>query len=78
MKRVTLVDMESVDAEGFVRKIGHVDLMAIRDPRRIARQRGDRPQGAPDDVITSDLLEEVYGVRLPVATIEGKPFVLAV
>ena len=52
VKRVTLVDMESVDAEGFVRKIGHVDLMAIRDPRRIARQRGDRPQGAPDDVLT--------------------------
>ena len=37
---------------GFVRKIGHVDLMAIRDPERLARQRGDRPQGAPDDVAT--------------------------
>lgn len=52
VKRVTLVDLESVDAEGFVRKIGHVDLMAIRDPGRLARSRGDRPQGAPDDVAT--------------------------
>ena len=47
------------------------NLVALADGRIVA-------QGAPDDVITSDLLEEVYGVRLPVATIEGKPFVLAV
>lgn len=47
------------------------NLVALADGRIVA-------QGAPDDIITSDLLEEVYGVRLPVATIEGKPFVLAV
>lgn len=35
-------------------------------------------QGAPDDIITPDLLEQVYGVRLGVTAIEGKPFVLAV
>ena len=35
-------------------------------------------QGAPDDIIAPDLLEQVYGVRLGVTTIEGKPFVLAV
>ncbi len=52
VKRVTLVDMGAVDAEGFVRKLGHVDLMAIRDPERLARQRGDRPAGAADDVLT--------------------------
>ena len=48
-KRVYLVDLGDVDAEGFVRKIGHIDLMAIRDPDNIARQRGDRPAGAPND-----------------------------
>ncbi|WP_294361762.1 ABC transporter ATP-binding protein [uncultured Senegalimassilia sp.] len=47
------------------------NLVALAGGRIVA-------QGAPDDIITSDLLEEVYGVRLPVATIEGKPFVLAV
>lgn len=52
VKRVTLVDMGAVDAEGFVRKLGHVDLMAIRDPERLARQRGDRPAGAADDVLS--------------------------
>lgn len=48
-KRVYLVDLGDTDAEGFVRKIGHIDLMAIRDPQNLARQRGDRPAGAPND-----------------------------
>ena len=47
------------------------NLVALAGGRIVA-------QGAPDDIITSGLLEEVYGVRLSVATIEGKPFVLAV
>lgn len=51
-KRVYLVDLGAPDAEGFVRKIGHVDLMAIRDPDARARQRGDRAAGAPDGVFT--------------------------
>ena len=48
LKRIYLVDMGAADAEGFVRKIGHIDLMAIQDPERIARQRGDRAPGAAD------------------------------
>ncbi len=52
LKRIYLVDMGAVDAEGFVRKIGHIDLMAIQDPQRVARSRGDRPQGAADTVFT--------------------------
>ena len=49
-KRVYLVDLGAPDAEGFVRKIGHIDLMAIQDPERVARQRGDRAPGASDTV----------------------------
>ncbi len=45
-KRVYLVDMGAVDADGFVRKIGHIDLMNIRDPNGIARQLGDLGEGA--------------------------------
>ncbi|WP_207540305.1 esterase-like activity of phytase family protein [Sabulicella rubraurantiaca] len=60
VKRVTLVDMGSTDAEGFVRKIGHVDLMAIRDPQSIARHRGDRAPGAEETVL-----------RFPFFTIEN-------
>lgn len=51
-KRVYLVDLGATDAEGFVRKIGHVDLMAIRDPNGVARLRGDVPADAPPDVFT--------------------------
>jgi len=52
LKRIYLVDMSAVDAEGFVRKIGHIDLMAIQDPERVARQRGDRAVGASDTVFS--------------------------
>lgn len=46
-KRVYLVDLGAADAEGTVRKLGHVDLMAIRDPEGLARVRGDVPEGTP-------------------------------
>ncbi|WP_270936427.1 esterase-like activity of phytase family protein [Falsiroseomonas oryzae] len=52
VKRVTLVDMAQTDAEGFVRKIGHIDLMAIRDSEGLARLRGDLPANAPRDRFT--------------------------
>ena len=51
-KRVYLVDLGAVDAEGFARKIGHIDLMAIQDPERTARQRGDRAADAADTVFS--------------------------
>jgi hypothetical protein len=37
LKRVVLIDTATVDAEGFVRRIGHIDLMAIADPDGKAR-----------------------------------------
>ncbi|NKE48713.1 esterase-like activity of phytase family protein [Roseomonas frigidaquae] len=49
VKRVTLIDLSQTDAEGFVRKIGHLDLLAIRDPEGLARQHGDRAPDAPRD-----------------------------
>lgn len=32
VKRITLVDTARIDAEGYIRRIGHVDLMNIDDP----------------------------------------------
>ncbi len=32
LKRVVLIDTASLDAEGFVRRIGHIDLMDLADP----------------------------------------------
>jgi hypothetical protein len=52
VKRVTLVDIAQTDAEGFVRKIGHIDLMAIRDTEGLARQRGDLPANAAREGFT--------------------------
>ena len=52
MKRVTLVDLGAPDAEGFVRKIAHIDLLDIRDPENLARQRGDRAASLPADRFT--------------------------
>jgi hypothetical protein len=37
LKRVVLIDTATVDADGFVRQIGQVDLMAIADPNGVAR-----------------------------------------
>ena len=37
VKRIVLVDTASLDAEGFVRRIGHIDLMDIQDPDGKAR-----------------------------------------
>jgi hypothetical protein len=37
LKRIVLIDTAAVDAEGFVKRIGHIDLMAIADPEGKAR-----------------------------------------
>jgi hypothetical protein len=47
VKRISLVDFSQVDANGFVRKIGYIDLMAMQDPDNRARQRGDLAPNAP-------------------------------
>lgn len=39
-KRVFLVDLADADADGFLRKIGSIDLLAIQDPDHKARQGG--------------------------------------
>jgi hypothetical protein len=42
-KRVYKINLKDADAEGFVRKIGYVDLLAIDDPRGLARVgKGDK------------------------------------
>jgi hypothetical protein len=38
VKRVVLIDTATLDADGFVRRIGHIDLMDIADPDGMNRQ----------------------------------------
>ncbi|QTD46709.1 esterase-like activity of phytase family protein [Ottowia testudinis] len=41
-KRVYKVSLKDADADGFVRKIGYVDLLDINDPKAVARVGGDK------------------------------------
>jgi hypothetical protein len=46
LKRVVLIDTATLDAEGFVRRIGHIDLMDLADPEA----RGRIPTAAARDL----------------------------
>ena len=39
-KRIYKVDFAQADADGFVKKVGYIDLMDIDDPNKLARQGG--------------------------------------
>ncbi len=39
-KRIYKVDLAQADADGFVKKVGYIDLMDIDDPQMLARQGG--------------------------------------
>ncbi len=39
-KRIYKVDLAQADADGFVKKVGYIDLMDIQDPNKLARQGG--------------------------------------
>ncbi|KAA0682852.1 esterase-like activity of phytase family protein [Roseomonas genomospecies 6] len=41
-KRIYKIDFAQADAEGFVKKVGHIDLMDIGDPKGVARIGGDK------------------------------------
>ena len=47
------------------------EILAMKEGKMIG-------QGGPEEILTEELLEEIYGVRLPVFTVEKKPFILAV
>lgn len=40
LKRIYKVDFAQADADGFVKKVGYIDLMDIEDPNKVARQGG--------------------------------------
>jgi hypothetical protein len=39
-KRIYKIDFAQADADGFVKKVGYIDLMDIDDPKGLARQGG--------------------------------------
>jgi hypothetical protein len=40
LKRIYKIDFAQADADGFVKKVGYIDLMDIDDPNKLARQGG--------------------------------------
>ena len=47
------------------------EIVAMKDGKIIA-------QGLPEEVITSELVKEVYDVELNISSVNGKPFILPV
>ena len=47
------------------------EIVAMKDGRITA-------QGKPEEIISSELIEEVYGVELGISAVNGKPFVLPI
>jgi hypothetical protein len=45
-KRIYKIDLAQADADGFVKKVGYIDLMDIQDPNKVARA------GAKDGKLT--------------------------
>jgi hypothetical protein len=79
LKRIYVVDLGATDAEGFVKKLGYIDLMAIRDPDRRARQRGDLGPDAPTErfgfpFFTIENVAVVDGEHIIVANDNNLPF----
>ncbi|MDO5632423.1 MAG: esterase-like activity of phytase family protein [Paracoccus sp. (in: a-proteobacteria)] len=75
-KRIVLVDTADRDADGFMRRIGHIDLMNIADPDGLARldtsRMGDGPFTFP--FFTIENVMAVSNTQIMVANDNNLPF----
>lgn len=46
-KRVYKIDFSQADADGYVKKVGYIDLMDMADPNKKAKQGGETGEGGP-------------------------------
>jgi hypothetical protein len=72
-KRVYVVSFENVADDGFVRKLGYIDLMDIADPNRRARQ-GGRDGHFTFPFITIENIDRVDATHIIVANDNNLPF----
>jgi hypothetical protein len=72
-KRVYKVSLADADAEGFVKKIGYVDLLAIRDPSAVAR-RGTKDGVFKFPFVTIENVDVVDAEHIVVANDNNLPF----
>ncbi len=73
MKRVYKIDFAQADAEGFVKKVAHIDLMDIADPKGLARLGGGKGSFTFPFVTIEDL-DVVDGEHIVVANDNNLPY----
>ena len=72
-KRVYKISLSDVDAEGFVKKIGHIDLMDINDPQGVAK-RGGKNGKFTFPFVTIEDVDVVDSEHLVVANDNNLPY----
>ena len=72
-KRVYKISLKDADADGFVRKIGYVDLLDIRDPNGVARS-GSRGGRFTFPFVTIEDVDVVDAEHIVVANDNNLPY----
>ncbi|MBX9944980.1 MAG: esterase-like activity of phytase family protein [Reyranella sp.] len=72
-KRIYKIDMGQADADGFVKKVGYIDLMDIDDPQKLARQ-GGKDGKLTFPFFTIENVDIIDGDRIVVGNDNNLPF----
>jgi hypothetical protein len=72
-KRIYKVDLGQADADGFVKKVGYIDLMDIQDPNKLARQ-GGKDGKLTFPFFTIENVDIIDGDRIIVGNDNNLPF----
>lgn len=72
-KRIYKISLKEADGEGFVKKIGHIDLLAIQDPKGVARQ-GGKDGRFTFPFVTIEDVDVVDGSHIIVANDNNLPY----
>ncbi|AWK86054.1 esterase-like activity of phytase family protein [Azospirillum thermophilum] len=72
-KRVYKIDFSQADADGFVKKVGYIDLMDMRDPKKLARL-GDRNGTLTFPFFTIENVDVVDAEHIIVGNDNNLPF----
>jgi len=72
-KRVYKVSLKDADADGFVKKIGYVDLLDIKDPNGVAK-RGTKDGVFKFPFVTIEDVDVVDGDHIVVANDNNLPY----
>lgn len=73
-KRVYKISLKDVDADGFVKKIGYIDLMDIADPKGVAKRGGGKNGRFSFPFVTIENVDVVDGEHIVVANDNNLPY----